>query len=53
MTEKGMMTEQDALDIAKSVEAELEEIVQFAEESPEPDDAVLCEHVYVNSIPHR
>jgi hypothetical protein len=31
----------------------LEEMVRFAEESPEPDDAALCEHVFVNPIPHR
>jgi pyruvate dehydrogenase E1 component alpha subunit len=39
--------------IRKSVEDELVEIVRFAEESPEPDDAALCEHVYVDPIPHR
>lgn len=40
-------------EIGQNVEDELVEIVQFAEESPEPDDAALCEHVYVNPIPHR
>jgi pyruvate dehydrogenase E1 component alpha subunit len=39
--------------IRQAVEDELEEMVQFAEESPEPDDAALCEHVFVNPIPHR
>ncbi len=39
--------------IDQAVEDELAEIVQFAEESPEPDDAALCEHVFVNPIPHR
>jgi pyruvate dehydrogenase E1 component alpha subunit len=39
--------------IWQAVEDELAEIVQFAEESPEPDDAALCEHVFVNPIPHR
>jgi pyruvate dehydrogenase E1 component alpha subunit len=42
--------------IKQSVEDELIEIVQFAEESPEPDDTALCENVYVNppahSMPH-
>ncbi len=33
-----------------AVEAEMAEIVQFAEESPEPEDAALCEHVFVNPI---
>ena len=36
-----------------SVEDELKEIVQFAEESPEPGDEALCEDIYVNPIPHR
>ncbi len=53
MAEQGMLTDEDAQEIAKSVEAELKEIVQFAEDSPEPDDEVLCKDVYVNSIPHR
>ncbi len=53
LVEKGMMTEGDAQETAKSVEAELKEIVQFAEESPEPGEEVLCKDVYVNSIPHR
>ncbi len=39
--------------IHQQVEEELVEIVRYAEESPEPDDAALCEHVYVNPIPHR
>ena len=37
----------------KAVDEELVEMVEFAEESPEPDDAALCEHVYVNPIPHQ
>jgi len=40
-------------EIRQAVEDELVKIVQFAEESPEPDDAALCEHVFVNPIPHR
>jgi pyruvate dehydrogenase E1 component alpha subunit len=53
MTEKGKFTEKDAAAIALSVEEELKEIVKFAEESPEPDDAALCEHVYVNPMGHQ
>jgi pyruvate dehydrogenase E1 component alpha subunit len=53
MAEKGWMTDELAQEIAQSVEAELKEIVQFAEESPEPDDEALCKDVYVNPIPHR
>jgi pyruvate dehydrogenase E1 component alpha subunit len=39
--------------IAQQVETELDEIVRFAQESPEPDDAALWEHIYVNPIPDR
>jgi len=39
--------------VRQDVEAELAEMVQYAEKSPEPDDAALCEHVFVNPIPHR
>ncbi len=38
--------------IRQSVEEELAEIVQFAERSPEPDDAELYAHVYVDSTAH-
>ena len=40
-------------EIEQRVKDEMVEIVQFAEESPEPDEAALCEHVFVNPIPHR
>jgi pyruvate dehydrogenase E1 component alpha subunit len=53
MAEKGWITDELAQEIAQSIEAELKEIVQFAEESPEPDDEALCKDVYVNPIPHR
>ncbi|MCS7261146.1 MAG: thiamine pyrophosphate-dependent enzyme, partial [Anaerolineae bacterium] len=39
--------------IHHDVEQEMEEIVRFAQESPEPADAALFEHVYVNPIPER
>jgi pyruvate dehydrogenase E1 component alpha subunit len=39
--------------IQAQVEEEMAAIVKFAEESPEPDDASLCEYVYVNPLPHR
>jgi len=35
-------------EIHQSVESALVEIAQFAEASPEPEDAALCEHVYAN-----
>jgi len=39
--------------LQQAVEDELAASVRFAEESPEPDDAALYEHVFVNPIPHR
>jgi len=40
-------------DIQQAADATIADCVRFAEESPEPSDASLCEHVYVNPIPHR
>jgi len=40
-------------EIHRKVGEELIEIVRFAEESPEPEDAALCEYVFVDPIPHR
>ncbi len=45
---KGIATDAALDKIQQSVESELVEIAQFAESSPEPEDAALCEHVYVN-----
>ena len=43
------LAEDAALDqVRKSVEDELAGIVQFAESSPEPEDATLWENIYVN-----
>ncbi len=39
--------------IHAQIEAELPEIVRFAEESPEPPDAALWEHIFVNPMEHR
>lgn len=39
--------------IHNRVEVELVEIVKFAEESPEPADAALWEHIFVNPVEHR
>jgi pyruvate dehydrogenase E1 component alpha subunit len=39
--------------ITKQVEPEIEEIVHFAQESPEPEDAALYENVYVNPAPRQ
>ncbi|MCC7354323.1 MAG: pyruvate dehydrogenase (acetyl-transferring) E1 component subunit alpha [Anaerolineae bacterium] len=39
--------------VRQGVESDLVQAVQFAEESPEPDDSALSEHVYVNPLPLR
>lgn len=53
LIETGQASEADFARIRQDVEEELVEIVRFAEESPEPDDAALCEHVYVNPMSHH
>lgn len=53
MQETGLATDADFAAIRQRVEEELVEIVKFAEDSPEPDDAALCEHVFVNPMGHR
>jgi pyruvate dehydrogenase E1 component subunit alpha len=50
---QAVATQAELDQIHQAVEADLPGIVQFAEESPEPEDVALCEHVYVNPIPHR
>jgi pyruvate dehydrogenase E1 component alpha subunit len=39
--------------IQAEIAAEVDEIVAFAENSPEPEDAALWEHIYVNPIGDR
>ena len=53
LTAQGVATQAELDQIHQSVEADLPGIVRFAEESPEPEDVALCEHVFVNPIPHR
>jgi pyruvate dehydrogenase E1 component alpha subunit len=50
---EGIADDERLEQINAEVEDQLAEMVKFAEESPEPDDAALCENVYVNPIPHR
>ena len=50
---QGLADETTLEEIRRSVEEELAEIVRFAEASPEPDDAELYTHVYVNSTPQE
>ena len=49
----GQATEADFAQIREAVELELAAIVKFAEESPDPEDAALCEYVFVNPMGHR
>jgi pyruvate dehydrogenase E1 component alpha subunit len=53
LKEEGIADDETLQAVEQDVAGELAEMVQFAEESPEPDDAALCEHVFVNPIPHR
>ncbi len=50
---QGVADEAALARIRQIVEDELDEIVQFAEDSPEPEDAALWEHVYVNPPAYR
>jgi pyruvate dehydrogenase E1 component alpha subunit len=50
---QGVATQAELDQIRQAVEADLPGIEAFAEESPEPEDAALSEHVFVNPIPHR
>jgi pyruvate dehydrogenase E1 component alpha subunit len=50
---EGIASEAQLAEVRHRVEDELRGAVRFAEESPEPDDAALCAHVYVNPLPHR
>lgn len=53
LTEQGVVDEARLDSIRETIEDEIAEIVQFAEESPEPDEVELCNHVFVDPIPHR
>ncbi len=53
LTGTEQVTQEELDGIRHAVELEAAEIVKFAEESPEPDDAALCEHVFVNPMGHQ
>ncbi len=53
MTAEGTASFDDFAAIQRAVAAEVDECVRFAEESPEPPDAALWEHVFVNPIGER
>jgi pyruvate dehydrogenase E1 component alpha subunit len=51
LSAEGVITEEQRAEIEKRVEREVEEAVQFAENSPEPDPAGLLDYLYVNPPP--
>ncbi len=51
LTSQALAKETDLQKINRDVEEEMEEIVRFAKESPEPEDDALYEHVYVQPVP--
>ncbi len=53
LVENGYATEDELAAVDRDVEAEVEEAVRFAEESPEPPLESVTEHVYVNPGPVR
>jgi pyruvate dehydrogenase E1 component alpha subunit len=46
LIERSLLTESDCRQIQASVQQEIDEAVQFAEASPEPDSAALFEDIY-------
>jgi pyruvate dehydrogenase E1 component alpha subunit len=46
LIERGLLTEADCRQIQAAVQQEVNEAVQFAEASPEPDPAALFEDIY-------
>ncbi len=53
MTSEGTVTFDDFTRIQQEVAREIDDAVKFAEESPEPPDAALWEHIFVNPIGER
>jgi pyruvate dehydrogenase E1 component alpha subunit len=46
LIEHGVLTEKQASEIEAEIEAQLEDAVKFADESPEPDPATIYDHLY-------
>lgn len=53
LTDNQLAGEATLTEIDASVGEQIEEVMRFADESPEPEDAALCEFVYVNPQGHR
>jgi pyruvate dehydrogenase E1 component alpha subunit len=52
LVDAGMITEEDRKNIDGRVEAEVQEAVEFAESSPQPDPAGLLDFLYVDPPPN-
>jgi len=48
LLEQGISSQSEMDQIMQEVEGEIEQGVKFARESPEPEDAALFEHIYVD-----
>lgn len=53
LKDKKIAGDEDLEAVWEKVAGEMDEAVRFAQESPEPEDAALWEHVYVNPIGER
>lgn len=53
LRQRGLLDDATIDALADSVEEQIAEIIRFAEESPEPEDAALCEFVFVNPQGHQ
>lgn len=51
LLEQGILTTQDIERMSRELEAEIEDAVKFAKESPFPGESLLMEHVYAKSVP--
>ena len=53
LKEEGLADPSQLDQVAEAVAEEIEQVMRFAAESPEPEDAALCEFVYVNPQGHK
>lgn len=52
LLQAGILTEEQRAEVEQRVDAQVEEAVEFAENSPEPDPAGLLDFLYVNPPPN-